>query len=128
MTPINIKKVRVPSFTIEYPETLQYGNSVVIGLMGDVTDIHGKDNHDGTQDATYTITIEHMTIDKVIGEERTTMVDSGKEMNAKGLMSYAYKSAMKTGESKHSLYQLGLEAAKEAIRNHEETIIGYPKE
>jgi hypothetical protein len=123
--PINIRKIRVASFSIECSETLNYGDSAVIGMTGDVTDIHGSDNHDGTQNLTYTLKPVIVKIDSVINGENKTLAstETAGKSRSKQLRAKAYRIAQNTGESPDGLYQSAIEEASQWLDNHEQSII-----
>jgi hypothetical protein len=123
--PVNIKKIRVGSFSIECSETLNYGDSAVIGMTGEVTDIHGTDNHDGTQNLTYTIKPVIVQIDSVIEGEKKTLAstETAGKSRSKQLRAKAYRIAQQTGESSEALYESAIDEASQWLDNHESTII-----
>ena len=122
---INIKKIRVGSFSIECSQTMQYGDSAVIGLTGDVTDIHGTDNHDGTQNITYTVKPVIVQVDKVIENERKTvaMTENAGKSRSKQLRAKAYRIAQNTGESAEALYGSAIDEASHWLDSHEQSVI-----
>lgn len=125
MTPINIKKIRVASFSIESSDSLKYGQEVVIGLTAAVNDIHGTDNHDGTQNVTYTAKPIVVRIDRVMesGKETVAMTEKAGKSLSKQLRAKAYRIAQNTGESPDGLYQSAIEEASQWLDNHEQSII-----
>lgn len=125
MIPINIRKIRVASFSIESSESLKYGQEVVIGLTAAVNDIHGTDNHDGTQNVTYTAKPLIVQVDKVLlGDPQiiASTENAGKSLSKK-LRAKAYRIAQNTGESADGLYQSAIEEASQWLDNHEQSII-----
>ena len=128
--PINIKKIRVASFSIESSESLKYGQEVVIGLTAAVNDIHGTDNHDGTQNVTYTAKPIIVRIDRVLESGNITVATTEKAGKSKSKQARAmcYRIGQEIGESEESLYNLYDEAGREAVENHRLSIIGYKDE
>ena len=122
----NIKKIRVSSFSLEVSEPLHYQDSVVIGLTGDVTDIHGKDNCDGTQNVTYTVKPTIVQVDRVIpGYDKKTigLTETAGKSRSKQLRAKAYRIAQSTGESPEALYNSAIDEANTWLDNHESEII-----
>lgn len=133
MNPINLRKIRVQSFSIESSSSLNYGNSVVIGVSGDVVQITGNDNHDGTQNVTYTVKPVVIQVDKVIenalDKEKLTIAktETAGKSRSKMLRAKAYRIGLELGENEETLYAAAMDEASEWLENHRLSVIGYPE-
>jgi hypothetical protein len=126
MIPINIKKIRVQPILIETSDSLSYGSSVVLGVMGSVIQIVGSDNQDGTQNVTYTVKPENVQIDKItesLDRKTVATTENAGKSRSKQLRAKAYRIAQNTGESPDALYNSAIDEASNWLDSHEASII-----